>query len=268
MRDGTEFLCLDDATALARFVAFVKYRIQQLGGDVFLRGQVSHYPGLVPALFRGASEQAAQRRAAAYRQALSRVQDDLPYGRFHRSNVGALLQHYGAKTPWIDLVDNLYTALWFATHEHRSDHDNRSYYVRAPSEFGWVVLVGTRTIDGESLRCIDLRKHHSSMNVRLHAQHGISAASQDDWEPPTRVDYETYVVARVRVPNDRRFRVNGHLASPRFLFPSPQLDESFNILLSSAANRILAEHERDFRLPDNTLGRIGRIRVSRPNRRR
>lgn len=266
LEDGSEYLGLQHPAALARFVAFVKYRVQLTGGDVFLRGQTEHHRGMTPALFRQVAAPELARRVDAYARVLGKIQESLPYGRFHRSNPGALFQHYGLKTPWLDLVDNLYTAVWFATHEHRSDSEFRSYYQPSRQRTGWVTLISTRSTENQHLHCIDLRKHHSSMNVRLHAQHGISAATQEDFASPALYDYGEFVVGRVCIPNNGAFALRGRLASPRFLFPPPSIDESFQLLLSSPTNALLATCERQFGLPNGALGRINAILYRAPRR--
>ena len=259
-----QFLSLTHPVALARFVAFVKSRMQAAGTDVFLRGQTADYPGMVPALFRTSSWEERLHRLKAYQQGLDHLQRELGYLRFARENAGAVFQHYGLQTPWLDLVDNLYTALWFATHEH-VDCDGQSYYRRSARPYGWIYLVATAAAGVEPLICVDLRKEQSSMNVRLQVQHGVSVASQGDLGEPIRYDYALFVIARVRVPNDRRFSFEGTLAKSQFLFPPPALDESSRILLESRANELLAETEACYGLKHEVLGRVRRVRYRAPN---
>ncbi|WP_420914265.1 FRG domain-containing protein [Comamonas aquatica] len=35
------------------------------------------------------------------------------------------MQHYGLNTTWIDIVDNIWVALWFACHEARCTKDGK-----------------------------------------------------------------------------------------------------------------------------------------------
>jgi hypothetical protein len=256
---GGVCLALDDAAALARFVAFVKHRADQLGREVFLRGQVDDFPGMVPGLFRDADDDSCEARGRAYDAVLTRIVELFGHGRFRRSDLGALLQHYGLRTPWLDLVDNIYTAAWFATNRYCRDQRGGGHYSRSAERYGWLYLIATGHQNHSRLFCVDLRKHHSSMCLRLHAQHGLSAATQHDGAPIEHFDYGQHVVARVRIPNDTRFIVSGALASPRFFFPSAHLDESYALLRSERLSGLLARAEREYGLPESTLGRVERV---------
>jgi hypothetical protein len=196
---------------------------------------------------------------------MARLGRELPYTRFLRENVGALLQHYGIKTPWLDLVDNLYTATWFAFHQHHIDAEGRTYYTLSDSDVGYLYLVATREEMGHrQLVCVDLRKHHSSLNVRPHAQHGVSAAASSDSNAVTWYDYEENVVARIRLPKKRAFLIGGGLAQVRFLFPGKEVDDSYRILLNSGIGMLLKNVTREYNLDRTALGGISKIRYRAP----
>jgi hypothetical protein len=259
---GEEFLCMDHPVALARFVAFIKSRVKGVNASVYLRGQTTEYAGMTPALFRGANGDEGI-RFAAYKKALLGLQAELPYLRFGRTNIGAVFQHYGLRTPWIDLVDNIYTAVWFATHSHDGDDPIRSSYHPSQEPYGWIYLVATVQVGAAGLVCVDLRREQSSMNVRLQVQHGLSIASQHDHADKAAMrDYGHFVVARVRIPNDRRFRLQGALATTQFYFPPQRLDESFDLLVRSRANEILAAIEAENNI-GAVLGRVRRVSYRR-----
>ena len=85
---------------------------------MFFRGQARLYGSLAPSLLRGARDgpPTVKRRARlatllkdidADKQALRAVDPECRE---------ALLQHYGIRTTWIDVVDNIWVALWFACH--------------------------------------------------------------------------------------------------------------------------------------------------------
>jgi hypothetical protein len=258
-----KFLSLSHPVALARFVAFAKSRMQTAGSDVYLRGQTGDCPGMVPSLFRGVPHDSLLARFSAYQNALEAIQHEVGYNRFTRENAGAVFQHYGLNTPWIDLVDNFYTALWFATHEH-VNYNGQSYYRRSRCEHGWIYLIAPGQHNQSPLVYVDLRKEQSSMNVRLQVQHGVSVASQGDLYDPVLFDYDAFVVACIRVPNDRRFQLDGSLARSQFYFPPPDLDQSFRLLLTSRANELLSDAESRLRLPSEALGRIRAVRYRAP----
>jgi len=41
----------------------------------------------------------------------------------YRAAIEPLLQHYGIRTRWLDLVDNIWIALWFACHEQKTEYE-------------------------------------------------------------------------------------------------------------------------------------------------
>ena len=260
---GEEALALEHPVALARFVAFAKSKASKYNADVLMRGQDEDYPGMIPSVFRGDPAN-RQSRMKAYAELLAKAPALLGYTRFRRENLGAVLQHYGFRTPWLDVVDNLYTAIWFALHSRRTDANNRPYYTSSPKRYGWIYLVATRRPGVVQLFCIDLRKHHSSMNVRLHAQHGFAVASQEDMNPAISEDYGPNVIARIRIPNSSQFTLRGALARTAFLFPGPDIDESLQLLLDSSLPRLLSELEISHGLPNGDLGRIDNYRLRRP----
>ena len=83
-----------------------------------------------------------------------------------------LLQHYCIKTYWLDFVDNVWVALWFALHKTTSTIiDNREYihiYENDANESAYVFLVGCDATkesqtqpglyEGSSSVVVDLRK--------------------------------------------------------------------------------------------------------------
>lgn len=262
-RFGSPALSIEHPVALARFVSFAKSRVSKDGSDVLLRGQDQDHPGMTPSLFR-CDVARRERRVKAYVDLVKEAPDVLGYLRFRRNNMGAVLQHYGIRTPWLDLIDNIYTAIWFALHTRFGCGLQRPYYARSRFDHGWLYLIATRDHPGSGLYCIDLRKHHSSMNVRLHAQHGFAASSQQDIDEIVSFDYHDHIVARVRIPNKRQFAVEGPLATPQFLFPGPDIDESLKLLQESKLHELLANLESKHGLPEGDLGRIEHYRFRRP----
>lgn len=252
---GTDCLHIDDPVVLARFISFVKSKAP-LGTEIFMRGQDKDHPGMVPSLFRRCAASEAAMRAAAYSSFIGRANAALGYGRFRRDNLGALLQHYGYHTPWLDLVDNLFVAVWFASRRFHSAH-GKAWYSPSHEKEGWVYLLA---VGDASMPFVDLRKHHSSMNTRLQAQHGIAAASQEDGLPITCFDYGQAVAARICFPRSSRFSLGGRFFSTPFLFPKPTLDETFQILLDSHTNDLAADAATNAGVAGSALGRVDNMR--------
>ena len=106
---------------------------------VFLRGSAINRQCSVPSLFRDVNgkqcdDDELDKRWSTYKNALKGL-NALDGTRWRRPNLGAVVQHYGIRTPWLDVVDNLYTAIWFAIHEFESRGILR---VAVPSKQDWV----------------------------------------------------------------------------------------------------------------------------------
>ena len=117
-REYSVFLCIERPSSLAAFFAICSG--QSRNTRTFLRGCTEDHETAYPSLFRGPNLDDARQQQAnrwrAYKYVLDCVQG-LDGQRWGRKNLGAVLQHYGIKTPWLDVVRNLYSAIWFAKHE-------------------------------------------------------------------------------------------------------------------------------------------------------
>ena len=176
--------------------------------------------------------------------------------RWKSKNLGAVLQHYGIRTPWLDVVRNLYTAIWFATHDFET---RGSCFVATPSERedGYISIYDARPEGRTWLKVVDLWGNDSSRHFRPHAQHGLSLAKQDDGDPrDEQQDMEPYRIAHVRFPNSRVWALCGHMFSARFLFPAPEYDDSLKQLsrpdIQSTLDRACTKQD----LPLGTLGAV------------
>jgi hypothetical protein len=251
------FLRIDHPIVLARFISFVKARCANQNADVYLRGQNADFGRMLPGLYRGAqSSRERDLRWTAYQKLLDLLLAEITLNRFRRDNPGALLQHYGLRTPWLDVVDNIYVALWFARHAAVVTPAGLRFRRRSKGQ-GWIYLVSTTAPTRPALRCVDLRKQHSSLSVRPHVQHGLSLARQrDSANPRYGSDLTHYLVGRVRFELTSEWRLQGPLSSARYMFPSPDFDSTARILDESRANEIIAISEHTHGLEPGTLGTV------------
>ena len=258
-RDGSLYLCIDRPFVLAAFFAFCNGK----GTDtrIFLRGCTKYHATAYPSLFRGirtdrdSDEQ--QWRWRAYQAVLKNLRE-LKGKRWGREDLGAVLQHYGIRTPWLDVVRNLYTAIWFATHELS---DSRLHVAVKPtkSDHCWISFYRRKFGTEKKLLLVkDLAAVHSSTHVRPHTQHGVSLAMQpDDANIPCPFqDFNKYRIAQVHFPNREEWHVSGHMFSTPFMFPSPDNDDSLLQLSCPSVQKILDDACRKFNLQQGTLGNI------------
>ena len=235
---------------LAAFVAYCsgKYR------RIYLRGCTIDHPYCVPTLFRcdGVGQQydypECTRRWYAYRDLLTRLRRILDGRRWHRPELGAVLQHYGLKTPWVDVIRNFYTAIWFAT---RDEADGN-----ACSPFGWISLYANKR---KELRVIDLWGKHSSKHFRPHMQQGLSLAMQPDntQHPCRQQEFNKYRIAQICFRKSREWNLGGHMFSRQFLCPCQGHDDSFRQLSNSAVEDAVVATCMDHHLDQKALGRVG-----------
>ena len=204
-----DVLRIDSLPRLIQGVGYLKHRTYP--GNTYLRGQRSLYNGTIePTLFRGNRDFSSLGRkinklieetsdwqcghsdhnttvcseilAHARRSTRGLFKAGVP-----RYATEPLLQHYGIRTRWIDVVDNLWVALWFACHKFvrtkEHIHVVRRNISDGDDEYVYVITVAvpwgaTERRPGfyshdNGVHVIDLRKAVPSFYLRPHAQHGL-----------------------------------------------------------------------------------------------
>ena len=166
-----------------------------------------------------------------------------------RAMVGSILQHYGIKTPWLDVVRNLHTAIWFATHEVET-RGNHLVVSLSNNTHGHIAMYCPEM--GAGLKHVDLWDSDSSRHVRPHAQHGISLAKQcDDADAPLEQQdlSKPYRIAQVCFPNSLKWALCGYMFSAGYFFPDPEHDTSLKQLccarIEGTLDRVRRQHSVD-----------------------
>ncbi|MBY4641516.1 FRG domain-containing protein [Gluconacetobacter entanii] len=115
---GREVFHVTNPHALTQAAGYLKFIEGPARRGVFFRGQRKLYKTLSPTLFRDIATQEAQsRRISALRQACASIaRKNIIFDQIPPEAHEPLLQHYGLNTSWLDLVDNIWIALWFACH--------------------------------------------------------------------------------------------------------------------------------------------------------
>ena len=190
---GAEVYHTRDPHALIQASGYLKYSLGSHGKAVFFRGQTKNHSTLSPGLYRGCSQHHAQGRREA---ALKRLLADAASKSKLISKVAPdvrepLLQHYGLKTTWIDLVDNIWVALWVACHQATATgkHCEFLHFERrlprkedAAARFAYVLMVAADNQPstsspgrwcGPATEVVDLRVAAPSVFLRPHAQHAV-----------------------------------------------------------------------------------------------
>jgi hypothetical protein len=191
-------------------------------------------------------------RLKAYKQLVKKTSSLYNADRFRNENLNPIFQHYGIRTPWIDLVDNIFVAIWFAV--NRFEKDNNGIVKCKPSneKYGWIYYFRV----SDDITYYDLRELHSSLSLRLHSQHGISATTKNDnWDIVNR-NLNRYVCARVKFPVTNDWLVNGRIFDSAFMFPNERFDNTYKYLRQRRFSNLLQKIVDDNELEKNELGQI------------
>lgn len=254
VKDEASGLHVFDVTNQHVFVqasGYLKYVLaQDSPATVLFRGQSKLYKALEPTLYRGVTTQkqksARDEALAAYlREAEGKILSSVPdYAK------EPLLQHYGIRTKWIDVVDNIWIALWFACHKAHAVGRLGEYLhfeKQEPSEntYAYILMVQVATdkatpdkpslFSGNGSELIDLRVAVPSIFIRPHAQHALLIKRAKGLDHK-HVDYADFVagVLRVRLRDALAWLGVGSLTSVHALFPPPTYDFGYRELLDRA----------------------------------
>lgn len=171
----------------------------------------------------------------------------------YRAAVEPLLQHYGVNTRWIDVVDNIWVALWFACHRQITSgrfahHQRRSVAQEKGGQGGkaYIVVMETGKLQetavpgykvSEDSRFIDLRYAVPSIYLRPHAQHGLLIAPRSlntSKNPIGSLGSQVIGVIEVELEDALLWLGEGGMTTATSLFPPATYDEGYRRLLEFA----------------------------------
>jgi hypothetical protein len=165
--------------------------------------------------------------------------------------VEPLLQHYGLRTRWIDTVDNIWIALWFACHDFvveekskRYAHHLRRSVAQEPDGYAYISVISSGLVEpvgtpgcweGSMSRVIDLRVTAPSVYLRPHAQHGLLIAASN-WNEIETIDIGPLHQAslKIRLGDALEWLGDGTMLRPFVLFPPATVDHGYRRLLEYA----------------------------------
>lgn len=258
---GREVYHVATPHALIQAAGYLKFVEGARKRAVFFRGQRQLYATLSPTLYRGiVSQNAQQQKTAAIAEACRTIAganaifDQIP-AEAHEP----LLQHYGLNTSWLDLVDNIWVALWFACHRAKAIgsygqylHFERRDGTGEAHAHAYILLVAVdlEPCDpyvqgywrGPTTELVDLRVAAPSLFLRPHAQHGVLFRLRPTGQMRP-VDYASQVLDTIRI--DLRHALawlgNGSTLTTHSLFPPPYYDRGYSFLLENpiAGNRTI-----------------------------
>jgi hypothetical protein len=252
------YLHIEDPEVLAGFAGYMKSQCfkKNKNSEVFFRGQ-NRDDQCIPSLFRDiptitTTDERVMLRYQAYKELVDETSTLYNAYRFKSKDIDPIFQHYGIRTPWIDLVDNIFVAIWFATKQHNVSCTGVAEFLDSMEKFGWIYFF---SVD-DSTQVYDLRKKHSSLSLRLHVQHGISVTKKvQKWDLENR-NFDNQIIGLVRFPNNKKWRLNNYLFSTRFLFPEESFDNTYKYLKMAKFTKLLEKINKKYSLASEELGKI------------
>lgn len=255
---GKDVLHVDSPHALFQAAGYLKFKFGASGGEgIYFRGQQKLYDGgsLTPSLYRGISSKKTQddKHAALSKIINEFIRQDSIFQKFNQYAYEPLLQHYGISTSWIDIVDNVWIALWFACYKAIKVKKFMHFEERIPSDmddkdkFAYILLVAADLscfsphnpgyYSSSKTELIDLRIAAPSIFLRPHDQHGLLFRKKDKIRRP--IDYADQIrgVIRVDLAKAIEWIGNGKMINTHSLFPPPYYDNGYQILLNCDAAR-------------------------------
>lgn len=246
--------------ALNQYIGYVKH-INQNNEKIYFRGQTTLYKKLLPSLYRLCeSDKAIERRNSKIGNIIKDTKTRVPMLKdVDNKIVEPLLQHYGIKTRWIDLVDNLWIALTFCLYEYKASKgfSNRYEYVKIRNDnedFGYILLVCSDSFElsstsnglynGETTNLVDLRMAVPSVFLRPHSQHALLMQKRGATDLRT-ADLSSKIAAilKIKVSDIKKWLGGGLLTSVENIYPPPIYDQGYSILLDSLERVKIREEE-------------------------
>lgn len=239
-----------DTHTLVQAAGYLKHiRGRKNSELVYFRGESKLYQSMPPTAFRGiTTHRGASKAINRINKAISEFAAPLKSTSSYAHE--ALLQHYGLKTTWIDLVDNIWVALWFACHHARAIgpcgeylHFERRVPRTDTTGKAYILLVAADEaapdkkkpgfFAGANTELIDLRIAAPSVFVRPHAQHGLLLRKKGDTVQRP-LDYSSQIrgILEIDLTDALEWLGNSTALSTHSLFPPPFYDNGYGNLLS------------------------------------
>lgn len=242
--------------SLTQLIGFGKYMNKEYC-NVYLRGQTSLYGGYMSpsALRRKRIPGTDSFEPLKYEKRISEYKHNIheslkqtkSFQNWNKYTIEPLLQHYGVKTYWIDVVDNVWIALWFSLHNTVSTIVDSREYIHIsendPDQYGYIFLMGSDAIKedekqpgvyiGDTTMIVDLRKAVPSYFLRPHAQHGLMLKKRSN-NPCDFADYTDKIIAiaKISVADGLKWIGQTGLLSVQSLFPPPFYDTGYANLMN------------------------------------
>lgn len=254
--DKTEkVLHLTSPHLLTQVAGYAKFKKGPSNTSVYFRGQGKKFPSFKAGIYRSNANYGmnfVHKRHAAINKYVDGMISAQAFLNGSPAHVAEpILQHYGLRTRWVDFVDNIWIALWFACHdyfccgpsgrfahfERRSIGDGSKYAYIEIAGFENLIAVETRPgfYQSNDFEFCDLRVGSPSLYIRPHAQHGVMVRKRLVSEVAhTDLSDCLFGTVRMTLADALSWLGHGELLSIHSLFPSPYYDLGYRLLLEKA----------------------------------
>lgn len=247
---------------LNQIVGYAKH-VNGEDGNIYFRGQSNIYTSCIPSLLRssdktklfpkiGTLNKKIERLSAFKKSAKSQVS---LLSKMNDVFIEPLMQHYGINTRWLDLVDNIWVAIWFGLHEYNSvqskkvvNQENpftRDYVHVTKRKDGYMYLLLIHSdanqskipgyFLGKETKLVDLRIGCPPAFLRPHSQHGLLAFSRSAKFEEHDFYKRTVGIVKIAVQDAWEWLGGGNLLTHANMYPSPIYDYGYRFLLDVLA---------------------------------
>ena len=262
--------------ALNQIIGHAKFNNREYG-HVFYRGQCELYETLLPSLMRNntftkspilintATKSIAQQlqKVINDKELSNELQINYDNEKVKKIKIEAILQHYGAPTRFIDLVDNHWIALWMGLYRLEKIKNLLTYYRYVERTIPYIdaIPLNLRMIPEEEIYqyillvafpngepkahgiyetdqhiIVDLRQALPSTFLRPHAQHALVAKVLTNLTDVEKDHYDlaknVVGIIRIRIDRAHDWVGLGQLLTQDNLFPPAAYDNGYDVLLS------------------------------------
>jgi hypothetical protein len=176
---GGNRIIVNDYRGLMLAIGTIRYYLAKHNVKLLYRGQSKDWE-LKPSLFRLLNNNEEINKNMEWnRKILDFLKDKFDNAGKNADFREALLQHYGMKTTWIDAVDHIQIACWFAVNDkNKKDYIPESKDHLLESDIGFIYVLGTPEGINTWAKYVDLREKPSEW-LRPHVQQAYSISLCD-----------------------------------------------------------------------------------------
>mgnify|MGYP002549928441 CR=1 FL=1 len=255
-------LHVNSIAGLIQAIGYIKWKVAEKSKcGVAFRGQCEYYDTMNPSLYRALTKTSSKPNADKKYNDLVKcltIPHNKKIGEYlsvKSDYLAPLLQHYGVKTDWLDIVDNIWIALWFACYRYvgkskplvsfkcrpygKKDMNNSETF--SDERYCYITLIRiplsgdspcTGHYIGDKIEVVDARYCLPSIYIRPHMQHGLLMRTKTK-TGKTSLDFSNAIegVIRIDLDNALKWIELNPLLTTGTLFPPPDIDTGLSLLL-------------------------------------